>query len=640
MRVLSRHAAETILLSAWPFAHRSRSRACLDLATVLSQRGTRKWEGSKRMPRLGRSAAEIRQEYDAVVVGSGYGGGVAASRLARMGYKVAVLERGREFLPGEFPTDLLGAQRETQISGAGKRIGARTALFDVRLGRDVHVLLGCGLGGTSLINANVCLTPDPVVFEDDVWPDTLRADHWLNVGFHRARTMLAPEPLPSKSNPLKLRALETAARSFGRTAERVPLHIAFAERVNAAGVLQAACTECGDCMGGCNVGAKTTVHSTYLADAANHGAEIFTQVLVRAVEPAAEGFWRVMCAPQDRSEATVPVRWVRGRIVVLAAGTLGSGEILLRSRERGLKLSEQLGKRFSTNADAIAFGYNNRMPINAIGIGHPPRKDVPRPGPAVAGLIDFRRRRDPPDRIAVVETAVQSSVAGLLPFVMPIGAIAGISTEKGLASFLSDAQRTAQSLVQGAYSGAVHNTQIFFAVGHDGAGGELTLSGDQVEIAWPNALQNPAYERIHATLKRAVAATGGTYVPNPVSSRLLGGNLLTVHPLGGCGMGQDRASGVVDHACRVFDGDPSKGADAVHEGLYVMDGSVVPRSLGVHPLLTITALAERAMILMARRQGKQLSVESMPQTPPRDFREPRVAERPSILARMLGRKTS
>src|SRR5688572_3810296 len=98
------------------------------------------------MPRLGRSAAEIRQEYDAVVVGSGYGGGVAASRLARMGFKVAVLERGREYLPGDFPTDLLGAQSETQISGAGKRIGSRTALFDMRLGRDVHVMLGCGLG--------------------------------------------------------------------------------------------------------------------------------------------------------------------------------------------------------------------------------------------------------------------------------------------------------------------------------------------------------------------------------------------------------------------------------------------------------------------------------------------------------------
>jgi len=593
------------------------------------------------MPRLGRSAAGIRQEYDAVVVGSGYGGGVAASRLARMGFKVAVLERGREYLPGEFPTNLLGAQGETQVSGAGKRIGARTALFDMRIGRDVHVLLGCGLGGTSLINANVCLNPDPLVFEDDVWPDTLRADHWLNVGFHRARQMLAPEPLPARSNPLKLQALDTAAKAMGRHAERAPLHIAFSERANAAGVLQAACTECGDCMGGCNVGAKTTVHSTYLADAANHGAEIFTHALARAVEPGGDGRWRVVYARQDAADATVPVRAVGAKLVVLAAGTLGTSEILLRSRERGLRVSDQLGKRFSTNADAIAFGYNTKIPVNAIGVGHPPRKEVPRPGPAVAGLIDLRRRRDPPDRIAIVEAAVQSSAAALLPFVLPLGAAAGASIQKGLASFIAEAQRTAQSLFQGAYSGAVHNTQVFLAVGHDGAAGELALQGDQVAISWPDALQNPVYERIHATLGKAVAATGGTYVPNPLSSRLLGGNLMTVHPLGGCSMGQDRTTGVVDHGCRVFDADPAQPADALHAGLYVIDGSVVPRSLGVHPLLTITALAERAMILLARTYDRELSAEPMAGVPRRDFRgSAEIEKEPGILARMMGRKTS
>lgn len=593
------------------------------------------------MPRLGRSAAGIRQEYDAVVVGSGYGGGVAASRLARMGFKVAVIERGREYLPGEFPTNLADAQSETQVSGAGKRIGSRTALFDMRLGRDVHVLVGCGLGGTSLINANVCLTPDVLVFEDDVWPDALRADHWLNVGFHRARQMLAPEPLPDRSNPLKLQALDAAAKAFGRQAERVPLHIAFSERANTAGVLQAACTECGDCMGGCNVGAKTTAHSTYLADAVNHGAEIFTHALVRAVEPGGDGRWRVVYARQDAPETTVPVRAVSAKVVVLAAGTLGTSEILLRSRERGLRVSDLLGKRFSTNADAIAFGYNNKTPVNAIGVGHPPRKDVPRPGPAVAGLIDFRRRRDLPDRIAVVEAAVQSSAAALLPFVLPLGAVTGVSTQEGLASFITEARRTAQSLIQGAYSGAVHNTQVFLAVGHDDAAGELALHGDQIAISWPDALQNPVYERIHATLGKAVAATGGTYVPNPLSSRLLGGNLMTVHPLGGCGMGQDRTTGVVDHACRVFDADPGKPADAVFGGLYVIDGSIVPRSLGVHPLLTITALAERAMILLARAYDRELSAEPMAGAPERDFRGSAGAERkPGLVARMMGRKTS
>lgn len=591
------------------------------------------------MPRLGRPATELAPEYDAVVVGSGYGGGTAASRLARMGFKVAVLERGREYLPGEYPTNPLQAQRETQISAAGKRIGSATSLFDLRLGSDVHVVLGCGLGGTSLINANVCLTPDFLVFEDDAWPTPVRSDHWLNVGYHRAKEMLAPNPLPAEFNPLKLRALEAAAKAFDRPVERVPLHIAFSDGATAAGVRQPACTHCGDCMGGCNVGAKTTVHSTYLADAANHGAQIFTHVLVRAVEPSGDGRWRVVYVRQDETSRTVPVRMVTARFVVLAGGTLGSTEILMRSRERGLSVSDRLGKGFSTNADAIAFGYNNTMPVNAIGVGHPPRKDVPRPGPAVTGLIDFRRRQDPPDRLAIVEASVQSAMAALLPFVLPAGAMAGTSTQSGLSNAIAELQRTMQSVLQGAYTGAVHNTQVFLAVGHDGAGGELSLKNDQVAITWPDALKNPVCERINATLEKAVAATGGTYVPNPVSNKLLGGNPMTVHPLGGCGMGEDRTRGVVDHKGRVFDADPGKPADAVHEGLFVMDGATVPRSLGVHPLLTITALAERSMLLLARDLKRELPLDPPANAPQRDFTPGlRVLDkRPGFMSRILGR---
>ena len=107
------------------------------------------------MPRLAKSAKDMRSDYDVIVVGSGYGGGVAASRLARAGLSVCVLERGRELLPGEFPDTLLGSQREIQLRGQNMQMGSKAALFDVRMGEGVHVLSGCGLGGTSLINANV-----------------------------------------------------------------------------------------------------------------------------------------------------------------------------------------------------------------------------------------------------------------------------------------------------------------------------------------------------------------------------------------------------------------------------------------------------------------------------------------------------
>ena len=120
--------------------------------------------------RLSSPLDSLKPYYDVAVVGSGYGAGVAAARLASAGRSVCVLERGREIAVGEFPARLSDMQRELQISSGLGRIGDPTGLFDVRLGRDVHVAMGCGLGGTSLINANVCLEADPRVLEDACWP--------------------------------------------------------------------------------------------------------------------------------------------------------------------------------------------------------------------------------------------------------------------------------------------------------------------------------------------------------------------------------------------------------------------------------------------------------------------------------------
>ncbi len=126
------------------------------------------------MTRLARSLDARRDTYDVIVVGSGYGGGVAAMRLARAGKQVALLERGREFLTGEFPTRFPDLRRELQVTGKRVRTGSPTSLYDVRLGEDMHVLVGCGLGGGSLVNAGVALRPDARVFADEVWPGQIR----------------------------------------------------------------------------------------------------------------------------------------------------------------------------------------------------------------------------------------------------------------------------------------------------------------------------------------------------------------------------------------------------------------------------------------------------------------------------------
>src|SRR5580704_17463956 len=120
------------------------------------------------MPRLSSSIDGIKPHYTVVVVGSGYGGGIAASRMARAGQAVCVLERGKEFQPGEYPDTQLRAAEEMQIDTPAAHVGCKTGLYDFRVNDDMNVFLGCGLGGTSLVNANVSLRAEPRIFPDAV----------------------------------------------------------------------------------------------------------------------------------------------------------------------------------------------------------------------------------------------------------------------------------------------------------------------------------------------------------------------------------------------------------------------------------------------------------------------------------------
>jgi cholesterol oxidase len=566
----------------------------------------------RRESRLSQPLADLRASYDAIVVGSGYGGGVAASRLARMGLKVCVLERGREMQAGDFPRTLDEVRRATQIATAKGRLGDPRALFDLRMGQGAHALVGAGVGGTSLINANVCLLPEPRVLADEAWPTELRVDHHLDVGFGRARDMLRPRATPAQIKPTKLAALGVAAHGLGSDIERVPVHIAFEAGPSAAGAAQPACTLCGDCMTGCNVGAKTTVANTYLLDAANHGAAIFAEIAVQYLERRDDGRWRVVVDLKNDQGRDVPIRAITAHLVILAAGSFGSTEILLRSKARGLAVSDRLGERVSSNADAISFAVGTKQRVAATGVGHPPRHGRTPPGPAVTGLIDLRRRGDLSESLAIVEASTPSALAPLFRLLTTTQGLSGSADGANAAALLDDAQARLETLFAGVYEGVSRDTQTYLTIGHDRPDGRIVLAGNGAVFSWPDAADDPAYDVAAEALRKATEATGGIHVPNPLASRLFGHAMLTVHPLGGCAMGEDRAHGVVDHKGRVFDASQAVGTTDVHDGLYVCDGSVVPRALGIHPLMTITAIAERTMILLARDLERRLDVTPRP----------------------------
>jgi cholesterol oxidase len=532
------------------------------------------------MQRLLSSARDtIKPAYDVVVVGSGYGGGVTASRLSRAGQRVCVIEKGKEFPTGSFPSRLPELRRELQLNGGKMRSGSRTGLFDFRLGADIHVLVGCGLGGGSLINAGVALEPDARVFADRAWPEEIARDGLLALGFKRAAAMLRPARCTQAADLTKYRALEASSSAFGVPPVAAPVVVSFEENLNPAGVEQPACTLCGDCCSGCNVGAKNTVAMTYLPDAKAHGAEIFTELSVSHIAKG-EGGWRVYVAPSDAKDETPTV--IAAKTVVLAAGTLGSTEILLRSRERGLSVSDRLGERFSANGDIIAFALGGSARVNGIGVGHPPKFAGDAIGACVAGQIELPDGRELERSMILQEGVLPSALAPLLPvFFIAGGRLLG----------------AAQSLIKGVYQGPLSHLHTFFVVSHDDASGRIALDNGSAQVHWPGVAEQPVYARVDAALTKAAEAVGARYIKSPLAATATGTKPATAHPLGGCGMGQDAGVGVVNHKCQVFDG---KSEDGVHSGLYVCDGSVIPRSIGVNPLLTITALTERAMVHLAR----------------------------------------
>jgi cholesterol oxidase len=599
--------------------------------------------------------------WDVVIVGSGYGGSAAAATFAGRGLSVCVLERGKEYLPGEFPArfaELPGHVRLTrQMSG---NVANPTGLMDLRLGEDVNALVGNGLGGGSLINAGVMLRPDANDIDEGPVRSlvaSLVSDSW----YQRAERELGSLVRESASAPpdgvpnsiarhadhplLKFNALERLQDSKCRQTA-VPITVALARDSNAAGTQLEACTLCGDCLTGCNVGAKNSLDANLLVKAAERGVELFTGLSVlnlrrslkagdlvdgKQTEPDPEGaVWSLRTFHTDtRLQARESGRLlIHARHVVLAAGTLGSTEILLRSRTDKLALSPRLGERFSCNGDSIAALYKLPTPTHSVADENTPLLGR-KVGPTITGTI----------RVPANTSNGQRSFQ-----------IQEFSIPGPLKRLFSELATTADALHQVALSessthgGEAHNALDPLAVnddviersllvgliGHDEANGVLHWSGPReaapgvqqqgtLQIRWPDARNGQALERAHERLQALHDAmplardANGHTLPATEQSRVLDnplwkllpktlellvsqprGPVLTVHPLGGCSIGANAQEGVVNQWGQVWNAADNTAAGSVHEGLMVMDGSVFGQSLGVNPSLTITAFSLRA----------------------------------------------
>ncbi len=601
--------------------------------------------------RLGEDSPPV---YDVVVVGSGYGGAVAAARFAgavdRNGnaLRVGVLERGNEYVRGSFPSrlaELPGYVRYSRYDDP-KVKGRRDGLFDLRIGADVSVVLASGLGGGSLINAAVAERATEAL-RDPVWPDAIRRDPGELAEFYgRAERMLGVKATHAFTNYAKYKAFAKFVQHFaafeaftwGRPAAETrvdpvaPAHLAIRSEPagpNAQGVHQEPCIGCGDCVTGCNFGAKNTLAVNYLPEARRKGAELYTGATVLYLEHAAAGDgarWNVTFRLTTDKSPAARLHRVRARHVVLAAGALGSPEILMRSRARGLKLSTRLGTRFSGNGDMISALYDQGGNVNASAPEDKPfaKREV---GPTITGIAHARTASG--DRLTLEELAIPGALRRLFEEVVTTAALPVKLTRCDRSLHAPD--KPDPAAVDG---NAVDRTQIFAAFGDDGARGRLEMvngwgSWDwdgAITVAWPKA----GNERVYALQDRVLGIdwrSGGAYLRSPLwqplpsklsaalSGEKPGSKVLTVHPLGGCPMGNDCEAGVVDDIGRVFD---LEGKTTTYEGLLVLDGSIVPGALGTNPLLTITALAERAVERYGDARGwtSRSRLDPLPPGPP------------------------
>lgn len=570
------------------------------------------------MKKLSRPFTEMKTHYDVVVIGSGYGGSIAASRMARCGQKVCLLEKGKEFLPGEFPSTLGEASKEMQFNKGTLEAGSENGLYEFVLGNEINVFKGCGLGGTSLVNANVAIEPDSRVMADAGWPAAIRNNLGeFQEGIRHAWDMLKPSPYPEGKNgyPVlqKTEAMRASAKFMSEEFRLLDINVNFEDRhPNHVGVDQPKCLNCGDCVTGCNAGAKNTTAMNYLPDAVNFGAELYTEVGVKHIErDEARNTWRVYynAVNSGRDKFNAPSLFVEAAMVFVSGGSLGSTELLLRSARNGLTLSPQLGQKFTGNGDVLGFGYNNDMPIHGVGKGDTLKPGVvDQVGPCITSVIDMRKRTPFSEGMTLEEGSIPGPIRSILvSALVTFSRVMGRDSDRGLGDFFREKWREVVSIFRGPFKGAVDHTQIYLVMTHDDGNGVIGLSGDdEVTIHWKGVGKQNIFKKVSGELASATEALGGNTVPNPTWTKILNYDLVTVHPLGGCPMGDDATQGVVDHKGQAFKG--STGS-ALYPGLYVMDGAIFPRPVGTNPLLTISALAERNCKLIAQEKGWTLSYD-------------------------------
>jgi cholesterol oxidase len=570
-----------------------------------------------------RAALGTPEHFDALIVGSGFGGAVTAARLAEAGWRVCVLERGKAYPPGSFPRSPLGMKRNFWDPSEGLH-----GLFDLWSFDGIDALVASGLGGGSLVYANVFLRKDEKWFvnEDlanggyEDWPVT-RAD--LDPHYDVVERRIGVQRYPFEKSPYdktpKVIAFKHAAESLGLDWELVPLAVTFAndnaepvpgepivgELPNLHGRTRLTCRMCGECDAGCNYGSKNTLDYNYLSDAERAGADLRTLSEVRAFEPLEGGGYQVHYVVHEAGVAgsteKLPAHTITCSHLVLAAGALGTTRLMMRNRAALPGLSGALGHGYSGNGDLLTIAMRCSEQVDG--------KRVPRVIESSQGAVITSAIRIPDaldggeGRGFYLEDAGYPDFASWILEVIeqPVALVeAAPKVARWVWSMVRGERDTEVGKLASAMLGDCELSSTLMpllGMGRDVPDGVMTLNKKLLELDWSKDRgSKPYFDRVREFQRRLAHAVGGDPIDNPIWHL---NRVITAHSLGGCRMGRNQKLGVVDSHGRVFG----------HPGLHIADGSVMPGPVGPNPSLTIAALADRfADAILTEPHGASVSI--------------------------------
>ncbi|KAF9594383.1 hypothetical protein IFM89_030985 [Coptis chinensis] len=504
--------------------------------------------------------------YDAVVIGSGYGGSVAACRMSMAGIKVCLMEKGRKWEARDFPTNSVNILSAVKIESWkwGFSFGPKDALIQVYNQDDSLAAVACGLGGGSLVNAGVMASTPVRARRNKNWPKDWEKN-W-EVCEAAASTMLRAQSVPVEFPNAKVMREVAQEEIEECSPSSMKLSINF-DKEDSAGSM-ASCLACGNCLSGCPYNAKNSTDKNYLA-----GCTIKTECQVQyVVRNSDEG-----CEETDSFDKKLKRRWrvysndvdyVLCDFIVISAGVLGTTEILFQSVRRGLHVSEKLGFGFSCNGNSCAYLAGSSAPLAAFGLDRNQFSNIPfqdRPGPAISTSYT-----------SSLGFTIQSAV---LPTSFPYLLFKGIHTYGWPNGFwflhgLIDKLNHMFGLKSG-------QAVVFNVMGYDDSNGKITLEKETEKICFVPP-RDPILPRKIQALQKLTKRIGGILFMSRHRST-------SVHLLGGCNAASDPSNGVCDPNGQVFN---SECSPTVHQGLYVCDASLIPCSIGINPCLTIATVAE------------------------------------------------